>query len=236
MEKCISFCLYGNNPKYYVGLVRNINDIQNKLPDYRIMLFVPKGYHFIPKYIDSINHYEDTGLLRIKYANDFSFHGAYLMFMRFMPASYSNVSIMHSRDLDSPILDRDVAVIRAFEKSNKTFLICRDHKYHTARILGGLWGAKQGAIPEMEGLINTYILSYPEAWYSDQHFLEHHVYDKVIKNALIYDSFRLYPDEKDIAQDFPLKRQSDEFCGMQINEDGSRMEDAHVIIKNSNTI
>lgn len=227
--KVISYCLYGTNDKYYEGLIRNIKTIDTKLPDYNILLFVPKHYKFLEKYRETINYYFDEGLIDILHPS-IDCTGAYLMFHRFLPASMRSIDIMHSRDLDSPILDREIACMREFENSNKNMLIIRDHPYHTARILGGLWGAKFGAVMNMVDLVKNYMTTYKEEWYSDQRFLEQHVYSNVIKNALVYDAFNLYADEKDIVQPFPTERIGDEFCGMIMEANGSRVDLHHSIL------
>jgi hypothetical protein len=156
-----------------------------------------------------------------------------MMFYRFLPASFKSVDIMHSRDLDSPILERECEIIRIFEKSTKSVLIARDHPSHFCRALGGMISFKGGAMNNMSDLVCANIQKYINGWYSDQLFLQDFVYPKVRNNSLIYDSFDLFKDEVDdrITNKFPSERIGDEFIGMVLNEDGSRVEEHHKILR-----
>jgi hypothetical protein len=236
--KVISYCLWGDDPKYINGLIKNIEIINNKIDILYnlIYLFVPYSEYYKYKKIfcNSVKYfvipiYTETDLSR-------------LMFYRFIPTSWNDVDVMYSRDLDSPILDREIAAMKEFEESDKMFHIMRDHPFHSSRVLGGTWGAKKGAIPEMEQLVKENLNKFDsinqddkhfEGWYRDQHFLEQIIYPKIRDKAMIHDSFRLYPDEKGIARDFPTKRESDEFVGMIINADGSRNEESHKILRDA---
>lgn len=60
---------------------------------------------------------------------------------RFLPTLDPTVAIISSRDLDSPLVEREAAVVDEFMKSNYTFLSLRDHPAHLTPILGGLWTA-----------------------------------------------------------------------------------------------
>src|SRR5574343_1931186 len=98
--KIISYCLYGSDEKYHAGLVRNLAFIKNYLPDFKVVLFISNGYRFRRKYINEINKYIDTGLLIVHTSN---YKEAYLTLARFIPAAWNNVSLMYSKDLDSPV-------------------------------------------------------------------------------------------------------------------------------------
>jgi len=220
MKRLITYCLWGEDDRYLNGLKRNIETIKEKLPDYEIMV--------------AVNLYSD-----FKNEDVFVYHAPqdyydhYLMYCRFFPASWDWIDVVYSKDLDSPILDREIEAMKEFEKSNKKALIMRDHLKHTCRILGGMWGLKKGTIPNMCRLIHENKDKYKNEWYCDQHFLEDIIYPLVRDKALIYDSFRLYSDEINIAHDFPTFRSGDEFVGMIINGDGTRKEDAHKLLRNA---
>jgi len=242
MNKIISYCYWivgnsKNDYKYFKGLQRNIKDIENKLSEYKIYLFLPYSYD-----VGAVGNALRKANVNTIWVNVEEINYSKLMFYRFVPASWDNIDVMYSRDLDSPILDREIEAMKEFEESDKMFHIMRDHPYHSARILGGTWGAKKGAIPEMEQLIIDNINKFDsinqddkhfEGWYRDQHFLEQIIYPKIRDKAMIHDSFRLYPDEKGIARDFPTKRESGEFVGMIINADGSRNEESHKILRDA---
>ena len=217
MTKMITYCLWGEDPKYINGLKRNIATIKEKLSDYEIMVAVNL-------YSDFKN--EDVTVYRAP--QDYYDH--YLMYCRLFPASWDWIDVVYSKDLDSPILNREIEAMKEFEKSDKSFLIMRDHPLHTCRIVGGMLGIKKNTVSNMCRLIHESKERYKNEWYCDQHFLEDIIYPLVRDRALIYDSFRLYPDEINIAHDFPTFRTGDEFVGMIINADGSRIEKHHRLL------
>ena len=47
-----------------------------------------------------------------------------------------------NRDIDSEIIDREVAAVQQWLNSNWTFHVMRDHPSHGGFMLAGLWGAK----------------------------------------------------------------------------------------------
>ena len=61
------------------------------------------------------------------------------MVWRFVPIADFSVDVMCSRDLDSPILQREEDAIREWLASNKIMHVMRDHPCHVYKIQGGLW-------------------------------------------------------------------------------------------------
>ena len=57
---------------------------------------------------------------------------------RFLPLVDPLVDMYMSRDIDSPILERETTVVQLWLKSKKTIHIIRDHPEHNVPILGGL--------------------------------------------------------------------------------------------------
>jgi hypothetical protein len=209
--KVISYCLWGNNPKYIDGLYRNVCIIKEKLPGYRVYLYVNKNY-----YIDI------DGFTVIRTNHD----GNYLMFDRFRPVG----DITYSRDLDSPILDREIEAMKEFEASDKGIHVMRDHPYHRARILGGTLGIKKGAVRGINKLIDNHIYKYNDEWFSDQIFLNDIIYPMVKDNMLIHSSINFYTDEKPTP--FPTERVGDEFVGMIL----PRVYEHHAVLRNAENI
>lgn len=62
---------------------------------------------------------------------------------RFLPALDPMVDFTSSRDLDSPLTEREQVVVEQFVDSSYLFLSLRDHPQHGFPILGGLWTAAQ---------------------------------------------------------------------------------------------
>lgn len=60
---------------------------------------------------------------------------------RFLPLGDSSVRRFIVRDLDAQIIQRDRDVVDDWISSGLSFHVIRDHPFHGAVILGGLWGA-----------------------------------------------------------------------------------------------
>lgn len=115
---------------------------------------------------------------------------------RFLPLADPLVDIYMSRDVDSPILERETAVVRSWLRSNKTMHFIRDHPEHAIPILGGLWGIKLNREQPWRKNMSEYLLSpdfvrcYTGAL--DQNFLEEYLWphaDKYRHRTAMYDSF-----------------------------------------------
>jgi len=109
------------------------------------------------------------------------------MFWRFLAASDADVEVMLSRDTDSRLSEREKAAVEEWLESDKGFHIMRDHPAHITAILGGMWGAKKGSIPDMGNLISEYTRG--EFWQVDQNFLREKIYPLVRNDAYVHDEF-----------------------------------------------
>ncbi|CAF3692798.1 unnamed protein product [Rotaria sp. Silwood1] len=115
---------------------------------------------------------------------------------RFLPIFDPYVDYLLSRDLDSPITQRETETINmwlAQEQENNFFYIARDNIEHGLFILGGLWGA--ALIRARHTLVNIFkpmlIPSIVKNYHDrgDQRFLINYVAGHVKDNSLIFDSY-----------------------------------------------
>lgn len=133
--KIFSFCIYGDNMKYYLGLRENIRLIRENFPDFHIFIYC--GLSRLDDFLQSISTDEFIHLI------DTHFDGVINMFYRYMPLLLEDTEIIFSRDADSEINDRDRWSIRDFldeEKTKKSIQTIRDHYWHKSRLTGGLTG------------------------------------------------------------------------------------------------
>ncbi|CAF1344187.1 unnamed protein product [Adineta ricciae] len=133
---------------------------------------------------------------------------------RFLPIVDPLVDIYMSRDVDSPILDRETTIVRTWLDSQEhTIHIIRDHPEHSVPILGGLWGIKTHHERSLVKDISQFLLS-PDVvrcytGRGDQTFLEDYIWPYANKHrdiTLEYDSFlcKRFPH----ALPFPTRKQS----------------------------
>jgi len=177
--KIISFSFWGNDIRFFEGAV------ENAILTKRIYggEWTPRFYcdDKIPsEWVEKLKSL-DSQVIICKEAKG-AWEG---LFWRFYPASDKDVEVVISRDIDSRLNSREKYAVNEWLASDKCFHIMRDHPMHDVPILGGMWGAKRGCIPEMRSLI--------EMWTSfdhkgcDQEFLASHIYNRVRDGSVIHD-------------------------------------------------
>lgn len=204
--KYVSYSLYGLDPVYREGLVRNILSVQRLLPDY-----VPIAYLSVEQDDDFVQKLRGLGAKVVVESDDWPRNG---MFWRFLVIFEDAAERILIRDCDSDILERDVAAVRAWELSEKSFHIMRDHPLHAAPIMGGMWGAK---VDFLRPLVNkSDFMRYTDSKGLDQEYLAM-LYPKVVSRSLIHDSIFRYERG---ARRFPIERKNLEFLGEPLDEFG----------------
>lgn len=217
----ISFSIWGNDPRFLIGAKRNIEEAQIVYPDWKCRFYIDDT---VP--LDNAKEWHDMGAEVYKVQRLGLYHG---MFWRFFPASDETVDAFISRDTDSRVNEREAEAVKEWLDSKYGFHIIRDHLHHSQFILGGLWGAKKGTIPDMVDRINK--------WGNfsckgiDQGFLGHEIYPLIKDNYLAHDDMNDSRTNKlDNAKPFPshpplrihpycyITKQTD-FCGSIFNSD-----------------
>ena len=210
--KVISFSLWGDNPTYTVGAIKNAELAETIYPDWQCWFFV--GASVPADVVFNLEQRDNCTVIKREEVGDWSG-----MFWRFLPASNPLVEVMISRDCDSRLNRREKEAVDAWLESDKSFHIMRDHPYHTTEILGGMWGVKH---PKLENL-NLLMAAYEkcEFWQVDQNFLKEVVYDKVREDSLVHDEFFE-------NRPFPSKREGTEFVGMAYDQDDMPLHPEHM--------
>lgn len=135
MNKVISFSLYGSDDIYCIGMLENIEIINQHYADWKIYIY----YHNIPEaLLEELQKKPNTYLFPCRY-NGTKWEG---MFWRFYPMENMNIDVFLSRDADSRISQREMNLVNDFLHSNKPFHIIRDNPKHDLLILGGTFGMK----------------------------------------------------------------------------------------------
>lgn len=201
MKKIISYSLWGNNPKYTIGAIRNAESIPQFYPGWIGRFYCA---HSVP----------DDIKIKLKELKceviDMPEEGDWLaMFWRFYPASDPDVEVMISRDTDSRLSEREVKAVEEWLKSDKNFHIMRDHPYHNFIIMGGMWGVRKPLLIDLKTLIAKFLKN--NEYFIDQKFLRDVVYKIVKKQAFVHDSFYF-------GHSFPSKRVNHHFVGEPFSE------------------
>jgi hypothetical protein len=179
-KKIISFSLWGTDPKYTIGAVRNAALALEIYPSWTCRYYVGKS---VPSsIIEDLKSYPNTEIIIMN--QEGNWEG---MFWRFYAASDPSVDIMISRDTDSRLCSREKAAVEDWLSTDKKFHIMRDIKYHGAPIMGGMWGVKDRLLFDLYDLVQTFHRG--DYWQVDQDFLREKVYPFVKDSACVHDEF-----------------------------------------------
>lgn len=198
-KNVVSYCLWGDNPKYTVGAVKNVELVKQYYPGYESWIYTDASS--VPGSI--ISQLKEQGAKLINRPQG----GWHSMFWRFEPAADPSVDVVLVRDTDCRIGPREKAAVEEWLASGKRFHIMRDHPAHGIEILGGLWGARGGILKKLPAAIARWNIV--SAWQNDQSFLKEKIWPVVHREALIHDEW-WRPSQ---ARAFPTPRQGLEFVG-----------------------
>lgn len=201
MKKVIAFSLWGENPKYCVGAVKNAEIAKVFYPGWETWFYCGKS---VPE--KTVNDLESLGAKIIRKEEQGDWTG---MFWRFEPISHPEVEVMISRDTDSRLSTRESYAVNEWLKSGKLFHTMRDHPAHSTEILGGMWGARKPILGDMMHLIAAYTKG--NFWQVDQNFLREVIWPRVAYTTFTHDEFFA-------KSPFPESRVGAEFVGQVYDE------------------
>jgi hypothetical protein len=181
MKYLISYSLYGDNPRYTVGAIKNAAIALSYLPDFTLRFYVG----------ESVPDWVTTTLKRFKNVQLHPMMGsenASAMFWRFYALADLDYDYILVRDCDARLNAREIAMHNEFVESAQNFHIIKDHPTgHNYLISGGLFAAKKIALHDIHKLIQVWE---PQARYgNDMDFLQRIIYPRIAGEALIHDEY-----------------------------------------------
>jgi hypothetical protein len=206
MVNAFSFCLYGpSNPRYYLPLIENLKLALQYFPNWTVWIHV--GRDVDPAYIDTLRSYPNTVICLTGIA------GPANMILRFYTIDDPSVDVMFVRDADSLLHWKDRWAIQRFLESMCVAHTIRDHKDHTAPIMGGLWAIRKSAGLNIQEQYQSYLRNPKDMGIAhDQNFLSAHIYPLVKDRLLVhYSNEQVYVDE--MSEPFPFTWSDDLYCG-----------------------
>lgn len=215
--KVISFSLWGNDPKYCVGAIKNAKLALDIYPDWTCRFYVGKDVD--SKTVLDLKNQPNTEIFIMNGLSNWNG-----MFWRFYAMGDDNVDVMISRDTDSRLSHREKSAVDEWINSGKIFHIMRDHPWHATEILGGMWGCLPA---HFEGLMSS-IRNFPKdnKYDVDQSWLRSVIYPAVKNEAMIHDSF--FGEGKK----FPSERIGLEYVGQVFSENDETLLEHTNILKN----
>jgi len=191
MQCAISFSLYGLNPIYVNGAIANSALYKKIYPAWKCIMYVDKNQNK-----NTINRLEKNDVI-VKIINRSLLSG---MFWRLYALCDSFFTYCIIRDCDSRLNLREYYAVKEWLKSGKEVHIIKDHKNHTAPIMGGMWGMKYETIRNFADLLDEVIEKYENKkisnkigkhLYGDQLFLKEEIYPLIKEKCLIHTSKNL---------------------------------------------
>jgi hypothetical protein len=218
VKRIISFSLYGSDPRYTWGAVRQARLAAIHYPGWICRFYLPESdwsgaSAHSPHVLDLIMMGAE---LR---SGDTSIPN---MFWRFMVADDPEVERFIVRDCDSRIDAREAAAVQQWINEDTILHVMRDHWAHQV-MPGGLWGAMWHrhpgwAAPSMERLVHEFLEKHKgiqaDAYQVDQDFLARCVWPWAKASATVHDSAPGRRNEIG-GKSFPTKRGENwpRFCG-----------------------
>ena len=138
--KIISYALWGNNPKYTIGAIRNVESALDFYPSWLCRFYCSQN---VPNdIIEKLKFFPNTQIIQTKEHADWKYS-----VNRFLPMSEEGVERMISRDTDSRFSIREVDAVNEWINHDTVGHIMKDHPFHgTFPILAGMFGMKGGVV------------------------------------------------------------------------------------------
>lgn len=218
MKKVISFSLFGSNPKYLNGAVRNAFEYSKLFKDWQCWFYIGET---VPT--STILALKSVGVRIIRMTYPENYTSTIWRFHAFLEGENSVVLV---RDVDSLPSIRELTAVNAWLNSDASLHIMRDHPSHTAYMLAGMWGGKTCSVePYLHMLLEPNFYQKVENKYGiDQEILEKSIYHYLKKNALIHDSFSCLSKN---SLPFPCPRDGDHFIG-EVYETNGVLNQEHI--------
>lgn len=194
-KKIISFALYGNDPKYYLGAEQNIIEAQKIYPDWICRFYCKKD---VPN-LEKLKNNKNVEVILIEDNETIP-----PIYLRFLVADDPEVDIFMIRDCDSIVNYREQAAVEEWLSSDKILHLMHDHERHFWLVMAGMWGLKNQFKFNMKDAIKKYISEKNKSsyiWGDDQHFLGDHILPLLKDSVIDHNSTYIkWPYSKDFPQ------------------------------------
>jgi len=209
MVVAFSFCLYNPpNPRYYAGMIENIELIQKHFPDAYTFIYI--GNDVPDEFVIELRVRKNVILRFTKET------GPANMIHRFFAIDEPEVDIMFCRDADSRIHWKDRWAIKEFlNHPTARFHSIRDNYEHKTAVMGGLWGMRKIEGIRIQKLYEDHKTTDAKGhgMGMDQDFLIDCVYPKVMAVMLIHSSQTWKYWVFETLVPFPFTYTNDIYCG-----------------------
>ena len=218
MKYLISFCLWGDDPKYCIGAIKNADLALQIYPEWKCRFYCNKDVPI--EILTKLIKRKNTEVFILNKESNWKFAVS-----RFYAISDYEYDYIIFRDTDSRLNSREKYAVEEWIASENNLHIMRDHPSHAIfPIFAGMFGIKGKLILNIEQLLIDFEKNNRESYNYDQIFLANYIYPE-FKNSL-----KIH-DEIFTKNPFPTKRNNYEFVGEVFDiEDNSNKEHTHMLI------
>jgi hypothetical protein len=206
-KRVMSFCIFGDNPKYCLGMIKNLEQISKIFLDFETWIYVGKD---VPKeYIEKYKTFNNIKIIQTDIT------GLRLTTYRLFPLDNPFVELLIVRDADSRFGHRDIWCINNFLNTDYCVFSVRDHPWHGEPLMLFLTGfRKLQEINIQKGFKEFYKNKNGNLDYyqTDQEFAKEYIYNKYQSKTIVYTEFIKIEGENVSKIDVPRIDDTD-FCG-----------------------
>lgn len=217
--KYLSFSLWGNDPLYNIGAIKNAELSKMIYHDWKVVLYYDNT---VPE--ETISKIKNLGVDVINMSES----NIYGCFWRFLVSDKEDCEYAIFRDCDSRVTLRERLAVDEWINSKTTLHVMRDHPYHripfgndSLGILAGMWGIK-GKVINFNESITNFITGKSNYYGIDQTFLKT-IYSMFEKDRIIHDEFFG-------GRPFPIKREPGIFVGGRIGINEKPLGEEHKLV------
>lgn len=182
MKQVISYSLYGSQPRFLVGAIKNAQLAQRFFPGFNVRYYYGRS---VPNWVlSTLILFDDVELIKVEdEENNIS------RTWRFMACLDTDVDVVLSRDVDARLSLREAEAHQEFMESDYNFHIIRDHPTgHGYLISAGMFAMKTHAYGN---LMHKKLLAeeFTDHYMADQNFLSEKIYPYIKDDCLVHDPY-----------------------------------------------
>lgn len=197
-KRIIAFSLFGNNSKYIEPAVLNTQVSPMLFPGWVCRFYVDDSVS--SETIQRLKNNDAEVVYVTSPVNKWP--GA---MWRFLAINDPEAEYVIFRDADSVVSHREAEAVAEWIGSGHSFHTMRDSGSHTALILAGMWGAKAGAVPDMEARIQRFVdKGYDSRHFADQDFLAEDLWGYIRQDVFSHDRVFNFCNAKPFPESFTL--------------------------------
>ncbi len=194
--RVVSFSLWGNDPTYTVGAVRNAELIRYVYPGWRARFYVHRD---VSPEVKAALVGLQAQVCEIELSADWTG-----MLWRYFAIEDTAVEVAVFRDCDSRLSLREWAAVQEWLEEDRALHVMRDHPAHRIPIMGGMWGVRCHKARWIPARMRA--SRWVDRWGTDQRILAEEVWPLLAADSVEHDEFHR-------GRPFPIPRIGDEFVG-----------------------